>query len=120
MNQNPITSHILDTSLGKPAADILVQLYVLEAQQWKLLSDGISDSDGRINEWQDNNWYINKERETLFATYKIVFSLDNYWQQQSSPAFYPSAEVCFRLQDTRHHHIPLLLNAFGYSTYRGS
>ena len=120
MNQNPITSHILDTSLGKPAADIQVQLYVLEAQEWKLLSEGISDSDGRINEWQDNNWYINKELDTLFATYKIVFSLDNYWQQQSSPAFYPNAEVCFRLQDTRHHHIPLLLNAFGYSTYRGS
>ena len=119
MNNNPITTHILDTSLGKPAANVNIQLYVLKDSQWTLLSDAKTNQDGRIEDWQDN-WYREMTIEQLFATYKIVFQLDPYWEAHSIPAFYPSAEICFRLQDERHHHIPLLLTAYGYSTYRGS
>jgi len=120
MNQNPITTHILDTSQGKPAANVQIQLLVLQGKEWVTLSSGITNQDGRVEDWQDNSWYQNTSIEQLFGTYKIVFELDPYWETQLTPAFYPSAEVCFRLQDKRHHHIPLLLNAFGYSTYRGS
>ena len=120
MNQNPITTHILDTSQGKPAANVQIQLLVLQGKEWVTLSSGVTNQDGRIEDWQDNSWYQNTSIEQLFGTYKIVFELDPYWETQLTPAFYPSAEVCFRLQDKRHHHIPLLLNAFGYSTYRGS
>ena len=120
MNKNPITTHILDTSKGKPAANVHIQLFVLKANEWSLLSDAITNQDGRIEDWQDNSWYQDASIKDLFGTYKIVFELDPYWETQSTPAFYPSAEIAFRLQDERHHHIPLLLNAFGYSTYRGS
>lgn len=119
MNKNPITTHILDTSQGKPAANVHIQLLVLKANEWTLLSDAMTNQDGRIEDWQEN-WYQNLDIEQLFGTYKIVFDLDPYWQTQSISAFYPSAEICFRLQDNRHHHIPLLLTAYGYSTYRGS
>lgn len=120
MNNNPITTHILNTSLGKPAPNVQIQLWVLKENKWQQLSSATTNSDGRIDQWQETSWYENLSPEQLFATYKIIFDLDDYWQQQNSPAFYPSAEICFRLQDTRHHHIPLLLAAHGYSTYRGS
>tara|TARA_R110001583_G_C5630985_1_gene407041 strand:+ start:534 stop:896 length:363 start_codon:yes stop_codon:yes gene_type:complete len=120
MKNNPITTHILNTALGKPAPDINIQLFVLKGKEWILLSCAITNQDGRIDDWQDNSWYQNKQSEQLFATYKIVFSLEDYWQQQNIDAFYPSAEICFKVQDARHHHIPLLLSPYGYSTYRGS
>jgi 5-hydroxyisourate hydrolase len=120
MNHNPITTHILDTSSGKPAANIDVSLFILQDNNWQLLSTGKTNQDGRLTEWESDSWYLNLQPEQLFSTYKIIFDLDSYWKNQPIPAFYPSAEVCFRLQDTRHHHIPLLLSAFGYSTYRGS
>lgn len=119
MNKNPITTHILDTSQGKPAANVHIQLFVLKENEWSLLSNAITNQDGRIEDWQDN-WYQKLAVEQLFGTYKVAFALDAYWEAQNTSAFYPSAEICFRLQDQRHHHIPLLLNAFGYSTYRGS
>ena len=120
MNNNPITTHILDTSTGTPAANIKVSLFVLQDDNWQLLTSGITNNDGRISLWESDAWYKDALPEQLFATYKVVFDLDSYWQDQPTPAFYPSAEITFRLQDTRHHHIPLLLSAFGYSTYRGS
>jgi len=117
---NPITTHILDTSQGKPAENVNITLFVLQGKEWVKLSSAITNQDGRINDWQDNSWYQDTTITDLFGTYKLVFDLDPYWETQSTPAFYPSAEISFRLQDERHHHIPLLLNAFGYSTYRGS
>jgi len=120
MIDNPITTHILDTSSGKPAANVPIQLYVLKNKEWLLVASSSTNIDGRINDWNSTTWYQDREQEQLFATYKIVFDLDSYWQDHATPAFYPTAEVSFRLQDKRHHHIPLLLSAYGYSTYRGS
>jgi len=120
MNHNPITTHILDTSTGKPAANVPVSLFVLNDKNWELLTSGTTNADGRIAEWTSKNWYADQTEEQLFATYKVLFDLDSYWQNNPTRAFYPSAEIVFRMQDTRHHHIPLLLSDFGYSTYRGS
>jgi len=120
MNKNPITTHILNTTLGKPAADIAIQLFVLNEQTWQLLSAAVTNEDGRIDDWLDNSWYQDKQPEDLFSTYKIVFELDAYWQKQGIDAFYPSAEICFKVQDIKHHHVPLLLSPYSYSTYRGS
>jgi len=120
MNHNPITTHILDSSLGKPAVGVTIKLLVLKGTEWQLLSSAVTNSDGRIDGWEQTEWYQDKEIESLFATYKICFELESYWEQQSLSAFYPSAEICFRLQDERHHHIPLLLSPYSYSTYRGS
>lgn len=120
MINNPITSHILDTSSGKPAAGVPMTLYVFMDNQWQLLSSATTNEDGRVAAWESQSWYQDLQPEQLLGTYKIVFDLDVYWQAQEVPAFYPTAEISFRMQDTRHHHIPLLLSAYGYSTYRGS
>jgi hydroxyisourate hydrolase len=112
MSKSPITTHILDTSTGKPAANVAVKLFKLTNNEWVQLTQGKTDSEGRITDW------LNTEVE--FAPYKLVFDLDSYYQNQPTPAFYAEAQITLRLQDTKHHHIPLLLSPFGYSTYRGS
>ena len=114
MSLNPITTHILDTAKGKPAANVPVKMYQLIDDKWSFLTEGITDSDGRIDNW------INPITKIQFAIYKLTFDLDAYFTDTKNPAFYPFAEISFRVQDNNHHHIPLLLSPFGYSTYRGS
>ncbi|MDM7861344.1 hydroxyisourate hydrolase [Alteromonas sp. ASW11-36] len=113
MSKSPITTHILDTATGTPAAGVPVVLYKLEQDSWVELTRGATDYDGRITDWLSGV-------EVTFGTYKLHFDLDTYFAEQPEPAFYPFAEICFRRQDNKHHHIPLLLAPFGYSTYRGS
>lgn len=120
MKNPPITTHVLNTALGKPAPGIHLALWVLKGEQWVMLSTAITNEDGRINSWDDASWFEHKTPEQLLGTYKIVFSLERYWQAQAIDAFYPCAEICFKVQDTKHHHIPLLLSPYSYSTYRGS
>lgn len=117
--KSAITTHVLNTATGKPAANVPISLYKKVDKDWLFITDGKTDEDGRITDW------INPDTKIEFAVYKLVFDLDSYFLAQSSkgnaePAFYPLAEICFRLQDSKHHHIPLLLSPFGYSTYRGS
>jgi 5-hydroxyisourate hydrolase len=117
MSDRSITTHILDTSTGLPAQNVPVQLLKLIEQQWQLITHGTTNNDGRITDWLTNKDDI---QPIEFGTYKLIFDLDSYCKQQNMSSFYPCVEICFRLQDERHHHIPLLLSAFGYSTYRGS
>jgi len=116
--KSPITTHVLDTATGKPAANIPVKLYQQNNQQWDFITEGITNDDGRITDW------IKPESTIEFGIYKLIFELEEYSNKNSTSngdlAFYPLAEICFRLQDNKHHHIPLLLSPFGYSTYRGS
>lgn len=114
MTRSPITTHILDTAKGKPAANVPVKVYQLIDTKWSLLTQGVTDTDGRVTQW------LTPITEVQLATYKLVFDLDAYFIGSDAPAFYPLAEICFRVQDNYHHHIPLLLSPFGYSTYRGS
>jgi hydroxyisourate hydrolase len=132
--KSAITTHVLDTATGKPAANVPISLYKKVDNDWLFITDGKTDDDGRITDW------INPDTKIEFAVYKLVFDLDSYFSDSyfldsnvldsnvlepsakgsAEPAFYPLAEICFRLQDNKHHHIPLLLSPFGYSTYRGS
>jgi 5-hydroxyisourate hydrolase len=111
-----ITTHILDTSLGKPAEDVAIQLHQQQANgEWLLLGEGKTNSDGRIADLLDN--------DTILAagTYRMHFATAGYFEKQNLSVFYPWAEVVFNITgDGQHYHIPLLLNPFGYSTYRGS
>ncbi|MEL0628188.1 hydroxyisourate hydrolase [Psychromonas aquatilis] len=120
MKNPPITTHILNTALGKPATGIDLALWILKEGEWTKLSSAVTNEDGRIDGWSESDWFEDKSAEQLFATYKLVFELDSYWEKQGIDAFYPSAEICFKVQDTKHYHIPLLLSPFAYSTYRGS
>jgi len=106
-----MTTHILDTSVGLPAAGVPVILYLLDGAQWNELACAKTDDDGRIMQWDIADDMM------PFGVYKLKFDIEAY---QGNEAFYPYAEICFKRKDNKHHHIPLLLTPFGYSTYRGS
>ncbi|MBA6251874.1 MULTISPECIES: hydroxyisourate hydrolase [unclassified Colwellia] len=119
-----ITSHILDTSRGKPAAGITISLFELKGSndgdsniqaQWSLLAQGQTNSDGRVPA------LLEKERILPAGSYRVHFAVSDYFNALNEQAFYPYVDIVFDISgDGEHYHIPLLLTAFGYSTYRGS
>ena len=110
-----ITTHVLDTAIGKPAAGIDLTLSQLVNNEWKLLNGGTTNSDGRVGD------LLPDDRVLEAGRYKVLFVTENYFQAQDVKAFYPYAEIVFDIEgDGQHYHIPLLLSPFGYSTYRGS
>lgn len=109
-----ITTHVLDTSIGIPGKNICIQLQSFNNNQWKTIAQGRTNSDGRIPDLLPQN------RNLKPSTYKMVFYCDEYYEQQSIKTFYPMVEIQFNTFDEEHYHVPLLLNPFGYSTYRGS
>ena len=114
---SPVTSHVLDTSLGIPAANVNVELQRLRDSVWVHVHEGRTNADGRVAS------YLVPEAAVFEAgTYRIVFDTARYFETNGVTEFlYPEVTVTFKVKDpTRHYHIPLLLNPFGYSTYRGS
>jgi len=110
-----ITTHVLDTAIGKPAAGIDLTLSHLVNNEWDLLGGGTTNSDGRVSDLLPDEVVLKAGR------YKVLFVTESYFQQLSVDAFYPYAEIVFDITgDGEHYHIPLLLSPFGYSTYRGS
>jgi 5-hydroxyisourate hydrolase len=111
-----ISTHILDTSRGEPAAGIVVALdFRATADTWTRLADAKTDSDGRIKA------LLPAPKKPEPGIYRLRFETGAYFAWRNQPAFFPYVEVVFTIQDpARHHHVPLLLNPFGYSTYRGT
>jgi 5-hydroxyisourate hydrolase len=109
-----ITSHILDTTKGKPAAGVAVILYQQQNNSWTEIAKSQTNNDGRVTD------LVNKDVALPTGIYKIKFFTREYFSQLSVPAFYPFIEIVFELASAEHYHIPLLLNPFGYTTYRGS
>ncbi|GAA4382931.1 hydroxyisourate hydrolase [Hymenobacter koreensis] len=109
-----ITTHILDTTKGKPAAGVTIALFAEQEEAWQELARGTTNQDGRIPD------LLPKGQLLPLGTYKMKFFTQAYFEQQGVPNFYPFVEIVFNLNAAEHYHIPLLLNPFGYSTYRGS
>ncbi|MCY3768329.1 MAG: hydroxyisourate hydrolase [Gammaproteobacteria bacterium] len=110
-----ITTHVLDTSRGRPARGIIVKIYRETDGQWSEFADGVTDSDGRVANLMD------RDRVLPAGNYKLFFETASYFQRAGQSSFYPCVEVIFQITgDGQHYHVPLLLNPFGYSTYRGS
>jgi 5-hydroxyisourate hydrolase len=108
-----LSTHVLDTALGRPAASLKVQLAVLEASGWSVLCDRATDDDGRARDLSSGPLEA--------RTYRLRFETGPYLQAAHHKAFYPYVEVVFTVERAgEHHHVPLLLSPFGYSTYRGS
>ena len=106
---SPITTHVLDTARGRPAAGIPVTLEYSTGGQWIAVGSGTTGSDGRIAD------LVPAGVQLRTGDYRIVFVTAAF-----SP-FYPRVEVTFVVGNpSEHYHIPLLLSPFGYSTYRGS
>lgn len=112
---SPITTHVLDTARGRPAAGIPVTLEALDAAgRARELGRGMTDTDGRARA-------LHPPHALAAGRYRLTFELEEYFRAQGVRAFYPSVAVTFVVADgAEHHHVPLLLSPFGYSTYRGS
>lgn len=110
-----ITTHILDTSAGTPAAGVVVTLSRLSGNgSWSHLASGTTNTDGRVPGLLPEGMKL----ET--GCYRLHFATGDYYASRKTDHFHPFVVVVFELKDERHHHVPLLLNPFGYSTYRGS
>ncbi len=109
-----ITTHILDTSVGSPAVNVEIVLYKNENDSWIELASGITNSDGRISDLLEMNMILE------FGIYKMKFITSEYFRNKKRTTFFPFIEIVFEVNSSEHYHIPLLLNPFGYTTYRGS
>lgn len=109
-----LSTHVLDTNLGKPAASLSIRLMHFVNNAWYTLAQGVSNNDGRLGDM------LPAEKKVLPGNYKMVFFTAPYFEAQSITGFYPKVEIDFTVFDDSHYHIPLLLSPFGYSTYRGS
>jgi len=109
-----LSTHILDTALGRPAANVSLTLAKLDGQAWVELGHGTTDADGRCRT-------LLGEHVLEAATYKIRFATAAYYDERQLTGLYPYVEIAFTVADpTQHYHIPLLFTANGYTTYRGS
>jgi 5-hydroxyisourate hydrolase len=109
-----ITSHVLDTSNGKPASGIAVTLFLESDGKWIGLGRDITNEDGRVMALADPDVILPR------GNYKLRFETELYFASKANTAFYPFIEITFHANSGEHYHIPLLLNPFGYTTYRGS
>lgn len=111
-----ITTHVLDTSTGKPAAEIAVTLERrTHAAGWQMIADGITDRDGRIRN------LLSPQDEFSAGHYRLIFETGPYFLTREIECFFPQVTIAFVVNDPeQHYHVPLLLGPFGYTTYRGS
>ncbi|MER7608213.1 hydroxyisourate hydrolase [Nocardioides sp. NPDC127503] len=106
-----ITTHVLDTALGRPAAGVPVRLSRIDGSD-HVLADAVTDDDGRVADLGPD--------QVPAGTYQLRFGTAAYYAATGQECFYPQVSVTFAVTDRRHHHVPLLLSPFAYSTYRGS
>ena len=111
-----ISTHVLDTSRGRPAAGVVVTLDRVDTNgNWIPLSQGITDADGRISA------LLNPGAQLTAGDYRLRFATDEYFRRLGESVFYPEVVIQVRFDSAGgRYHLPLLLSPFGYSTYRGS
>ncbi|PZC73341.1 hypothetical protein B5X24_HaOG209660 [Helicoverpa armigera] len=113
MSRPVLSSHVLDTSTGRPAAGLFVELYKNKDSSWTLWHSSMTTSDGRIQFPFSND-------SMAAGTYKLMFKVGDYYKMHDKETIYPFVEITFNTKDGEHYHIPLLLSPYGYTTYRGS
>lgn len=112
---SPITTHVLDTALGKPANGVQVTLEINSNAEWRKLGSGTTNADGRLASLLPDN------HKLASGLYRITFATGRYFEESKQKGFYPEVSIQFSVENAaQHYHVPLLLNPFGYSTYRGS
>lgn len=106
-----ITTHVLDTSTGKPAVGIRVTL----ERDSSLIGSSVTDEDGRCRDLLQHGSSLGE------GDYRLTFAVADYFDRAKTSAFYSEITINFRILDEgQHYHVPLLLSPYGYSTYRGS
>ncbi|MBZ0130539.1 MAG: hydroxyisourate hydrolase [Rhodobacteraceae bacterium] len=113
-----LTTHVLDTASGRPAAGLKIELFRIEGSDRALLNTLVTNSDGRTDA------HILPAERFQTGTYELIFHAGSYLDQAGIPAenprFLDIIPLRFGMSETTHYHVPLLLSPFGYSTYRGS
>lgn len=106
-----ISTHVLDTALGKPASGIRVTLH----RDASLIGSSVTDEDGRVRDLLAHGSSLAE------GDYFLTFAVTDYFAESKRRSFYSDIVIHFHISDNgEHYHVPLLLSPFGYSTYRGS
>lgn len=108
-----ITTHIPNTSLGRQAAGVLVLLQAETASSWHTIAEGITNQDGRLPS------LLPADEKLLPGYYSLLFEVSPYFDEKGIRSFYTRLRINFATRDQNHYHVLLLLNPWGYSTYRG-
>jgi 5-hydroxyisourate hydrolase len=106
-----ITTHVLDTVLGKPGAGIAVRLDIQEDGNWKTIGSSSTDQDGRCKDLAPN---------AEPGIYRLTFHTAAYFAGMNRKSIYPEISIAFQCGEDEHYHLPLLLSDNSYTTYRGS
>jgi 5-hydroxyisourate hydrolase len=110
-----ISTHILDTAIGRPATAVPVTLTFMENGAWSLINEAVTDADGRCRN------LLPPTQPLQPGVYRIHFETAAYFERDRLDGLHPYVEIVFTVSDReQHYHIPLLLTANGYTTYRGS
>ena len=104
-----VSTHVLDTSLGKPAEGVKITL----ERGADILATGITNADGRVPEFREGHALDE-------GVYRLRYLIAEYFARSGRETFYSEITVNFAIKGNEHYHVPLLLSPFGYSTYRGS
>jgi len=124
-SKSPITCHVLDSSIGKPAEGVKVHLLAQKttttttpahsSSAWVELGSSVTNADGRCV-------HLPLPSATLEpGSYQIVFETKEYFERSDRKSFYPFVQITFTIENpSEHYHVPLLISPFSYTTYRGS
>lgn len=107
-----LSTHVLDSTTGRPAEGMGVALEAAAGSGWEQLGHGRTDADGRLRDWGGP--------PIGPGTHRLVFATGAWFAQRGQACFYPEVTITFAVVDAGHHHVPLLLAPYAYSTYRGS
>lgn len=110
--QATLSTHVLNLEEGAPAANLSIELRRLDADGNRLeqLAQNLTNEDGRAADWPSLEE----------GDYELCFQVSSWYQNQSAGCFYPRIRIEFTIDSSRHYHVPVLLNRFGFSSYRGS
>lgn len=112
MNKAAITTHVLNLGTGRPAENMLVKLYAPNTEN--ALCQAYTDADGRIMLWDQNI-------ELQQGVWQLEFATDSWFAERQQNGFFSDVRLAFHVNvNEAHYHVPLLLNNYGYSSYRGS
>ena len=106
-----ITTHVLDTAMGKPAAGIAVALEVNRNGLWASFAASVTDSDGRCRDLVE---------DAAAGQYRLTFNTGTYFEKMQRKSLYPEITITFLCTGEAHYHLPVLLSDHSYTTYRGS
>jgi 5-hydroxyisourate hydrolase len=109
-----LSTHVLDTARGRPARGVAVACEVRDGDGWRTVGEGVTDDDGRIGD-------LVARGGLAAADHRLSFATGDWARRSDGDVFWPEVTVTFTVTaPDEHHHVPLLLSPYGYSTYRGS